>query len=267
MVRLSAPTPTEVPTRIAVEAGSGTSAATPAAEGMTAKTCASKRMPHVAAMGSMILLPGSASAPIISYKNAPAMAPNRPPIRPRLGRARPPSPIPKARPPTAPTAAQGRPCTSKDEAISTDMFPGSRSWTRVASGTAATAAPAPAAAPSTKPSKAATAPARADWRASPPARPKLSPRVAPISPMANAAFLVPAVARSSAPGARNGELLNPFGVAVGLKLSNVVSISSHETSAAAAPAASAQWRTRRIRRSHGCSPRRREPPSRSASRR
>ena len=34
-------------------------------------------------MGSMILLPGSASSPIISYKNAPAMPPSKPPSRPR----------------------------------------------------------------------------------------------------------------------------------------------------------------------------------------
>ena len=73
-------------------------------------------------------------------------------------------PIPKARPAAAPTAAQGRPCTSRDEAISAAMLPGSRSRTREASGTADRAAPAPAAAPSTRPRNAAKAPARADSR-------------------------------------------------------------------------------------------------------
>src|SRR5689334_17837365 len=63
-----------------------------------------------------------------------------------------------------------------------------------------------------------------------------------MSPKANTAFQVPAVARSWAPGIMYVEVMNRVAVPFGLKVSSVASINSQDTRAAAAPAPRAQNR-------------------------
>ena len=64
-----------------------------------------------------------------------------------------------------------------------------------------------------------------------------------MRPSARAAFRVTAASRSCDPGIKYVEVMNCVAVPFGLKLPYVASISNHEASAAATPAANAQRRT------------------------
>ncbi len=148
-------------------ARSGTSAATPAAAGMTARNCASKRMPHVAAMGSTSCgRQGQRGDHLVQERpgdgtqQASHQAANGPDAAAESD--------PEGQSADGADGRPGEAVHQQGRGHLDGQAPGvpiAEAGTRA--GTAARADPAPAAAPSTRPRSAATAPARADRRQPP----------------------------------------------------------------------------------------------------